>query len=910
MTRFNKLLRVVLRFLLVWAVDAISLMITALLLPSIALVAQQDQSRLAVAASAALVLGLVNFLIRPIILLVARPFGLVVTFVVGFFVNAAALLITAALLPGLQISGLLPALIGGLVLAAINTLLAGLLTVDDADSFYEQRIRRLAQQNPFRGANSAENGLLVMEIDGLSYRHMEQALARGYMPTLQTMIDSGGYALSQMDCGLPSQTSSGQAGILFGDNYDIPAFRWFDKQQQKLYVSSSDAAELNRRYATGNGLAHGGSSINNMFDGDAEKSMLTLSRLRADTPEEGKRRAEDAYLLMLNPYFFMRTFVLFLGEAIRDLWQAFKQKQAGVWPRLNRLKGGYPLKRAATTVLLRDVAHSLVILDIMRGSPSIYTTFVGYDKVAHFSGPWSDDAFSVLRRFDREVAHIRDILQRRALRPYELILLSDHGHASGPTFLQRYQMDLKTFIQQQMPQGATVVQTAGGDDGASNVVAIGTELQYVCEQGLGGRAGQAVAKRAGELSQRSAEELQDAIDVTQTAEADVIVCATGNLAHVYFDFVPRKATLGELNSAYPGMVNALIAHEGIGFVVVHGDDGEALVVGKHGQRHLVTGEINGEDPLLPYAVGSTPPVNKRSRGAGLSGQAPVDVRAWQVRRLAEFPNAGDLIINSTLYADGTVAAFEELIGNHGGLGGEQTDSFILHPAAMAVPPTRTSADFHAILAGRRGLPPAAAPESTQPDEVDPWSFSVLWQGVADVPTWLSRAGRTIFLDKSTFREVIDDPYSTGPALLIGLGAAVLASLFRVGWFDPLNMAAMVSLWLVAVLALWGAGRMLGGIGSFTETLRACGFASSANYIFLLGVFTPVRPLTSLIALVVSLSATWLGVAEAHQLRGWRALALPLILTVVSFAGLVVINQLVNGAKLTLQSIGQILGLVP
>ena len=83
-------------------------------------------------------------------------------------------------------------MIGGLVLAAVNTFLAGLLTVDDADSFYEQRIRRLAQRNPFPSANSAENGLLVMEIDGLSYRHMEQALALGYMPTLQTMIDEWG----------------------------------------------------------------------------------------------------------------------------------------------------------------------------------------------------------------------------------------------------------------------------------------------------------------------------------------------------------------------------------------------------------------------------------------------------------------------------------------------------------------------------------------------------------------------------------------------------------------------------------------------------------------------------------------------------------------------------------------------
>ena len=42
---------------------------------------------------------------------------------------------------------------------------------------------------------------------------------------------------------------------------------------------AADAAELNARYANGNGLMRGGSSINNMLDGDAEKSMLTLANL-------------------------------------------------------------------------------------------------------------------------------------------------------------------------------------------------------------------------------------------------------------------------------------------------------------------------------------------------------------------------------------------------------------------------------------------------------------------------------------------------------------------------------------------------------------------------------------------------------------------------------------------------------
>ena len=42
-------------------------------------------------------------------------------------------------------------------------------------------------------------------------------------------------------------------------------------------VSSKDAPEINNRYAKGNGLLRGGSSINNMMNGDAEKSVLTLA---------------------------------------------------------------------------------------------------------------------------------------------------------------------------------------------------------------------------------------------------------------------------------------------------------------------------------------------------------------------------------------------------------------------------------------------------------------------------------------------------------------------------------------------------------------------------------------------------------------------------------------------------------
>jgi hypothetical protein len=163
--------------------------------------------------------------------------------------------------------------------------------------------------------------------------------------------------------------------------------------------------------------------------------------------------------------------------------------------------------------------------------------------------------------------------------------------------------------------------------------------------------------------------------------ADVTFCGSGNLAQVYFHRFPQRATISELNRAYPNLIDALVQHEGVGLVVVADDTGVPLALGPRGARNLHTGDVTGDDPLALY------------------GDA--ELRAWQVRRLSDYPCAGDLTIISTVYPDNTVAALEELIGVHGGLGGEQTDSFLLHPADMVVPPTRSSTDIFALLNARR-----------------------------------------------------------------------------------------------------------------------------------------------------------------------------------------------------------------
>ena len=868
--------RSLLHLVIVWFIDAISLLATAFILPGITIIATADASQFVVAAAAALVLGIVNLLIRPLILLLALPLGFIAVFIVGFLVNAVVLLITAGLLPGFGVDGLLSAILGGIVLSAINTIITTILLADDNDSFYQGVVERLAARSPYPMEDDPTPGLVMMEIDGLSYWHLQKALDEGLMPTLSEMIEKDGYVVSHIDCGLPSQTSACQAGIMFGDNYDIPAFRWYDKDQGRLMVSGHDAAEINARYANGNGLMRGGTSINNMMNGDAANSLLTLADILAGSSEEKRQRADAIYLLMVNPFFFMRTLVLFIGEVLVELWEGWKQRRADVQPRLNRLHGGYPLVRAATTVFMRDISAYLTVTEIIRGTPVLYVTWPGYDEVAHHSGPWTSDAFKVLSRYDQTIGMVRDYIARKAPRPYELILLSDHGQSFGATFLQRYDYDLKTFIESKLPEGTSVVQTSGGDEGSLSVGAMAAELENVQNQGKGGVVGGTMLKQT-----RGFLEKQSATDADEpTSAANVTVCGSGNIAQVYFDLQPRKITISELNAAYPGMVDALIQHEGVGFVVGYEDDGEPAVFGKNGARNLHNGAIVGEDPLVAY------------------GDA--DFRAKQVRRIADFPHAGDLIVNSTVYPDGTVAAMEELIGNHGGLGGEQTDAFLFHPPDLDVPQTSNSADVFAILNARRDratLPVRPQPAPAQ-QEVDAWSLATLGQGFTRTRGWVGKMLRAMVLDRNAYREIVEDPYMTGPALLIGVLASLIAGLVVAGGLDLAQMGVRVGIWILDVVIIFLAARILGGKGSFTATLRGLGFAHAVFIYEIIGLIPVLSNFARVITLILSFMAIWIAAVEAHKLKGWRSLIFPIVAILVPIIGFVILAILAEGAAFT------------
>ena len=873
------------RFAILWFVDALSLLATSWVLPGLTLTAVNGASLLTVAIAAAFMLAIVNLLIRPIVFLLARPLGWIAMFVIGFLVNALAIWLTAWLMPGFEVT-ILAAVVGGIVFAFFNAVLTGILDVDEEGSWYQNRIEKQAKEHPYDSANEPGRGLMMLEIDGLSYWHIKEAIDRGLMPALSQMMAEDGYVLSHVECGLPSMTSSCQAGIMFGDNHDIPAYRWYDKEKKKLYVSASDATELNARYAHGQGLMRRGSSIMNMMAGDAEKSLFTMANMWSGSEAEKKRRAQDVALLMLNPYFLMRMLVLFFWETGRELWEAFKQKVKNVQPRLNRLEHGYPFVRAAMCGLMRDMSANIAILDMMRGAPSIYMLYLGYDEVAHHSGPWTDDAFGDLKRLDKTFARLHRVVKEKAPRPYSFIILSDHGQSFGATFKQRYGMDIKEFIEQQLPHGTSVTQSIGGDTGAMGLQSMAGELTNMQQTGTTGAFSSTLAKQGEKLAKKGSEvDQKDASNV----QAAVTAYGSGNAAQVYFDLFPRKIKLSELETAYPGMVDALVAHEGLGMVLGYEDDMTAVVLGKGGKRNLHSGAVTGADPVAPYAP------------ADGHGAATLDTRIWQLKRVMDFPSAGDLWLISTVYPDGTVAALEELVGSHGGVGGEQTDAFLFHPSDIVVPETRCSTDVFHVLDSHRNAP-VIAPSVRAEDLVPDWAPSTLLAGLGRVSRWIGLALRCLMLDRSAYQEVVKDPYMTGPALLIMLVTVAVANILLYKGFNLLHVLGAYAIWIGTAIIIFFAGWFLSRRGAFPKTFRALGFAQVVTVLEIFSIYPPIRSAVHAIVFFAGILTVWMGAATAHELKGWRAALFPIIAILVFVLGSMLINSLLTGAEFTLQAL--------
>jgi hypothetical protein len=311
--------------------------------------------------------------------------------------------------------------------------------------------------------------------------------------------------------------------------------------------------------------------------------------------------------------------------------------------------------RAAMCVIVRDLIVFGVLTDMMRGRPAVYATFSSYDEVAHHSGLERADTLEALRKLDQQFGRIARA-RPYAPRPYEIVVLSDHGQTQGATFKQRHGYGLDELVERSLSRGR-VSGFAGGDEQNAMV-------QHAVNEATGTKEKQ---RPKNDVSQR-----------------DVVVLGSGNLGLVYLMEVDRRLTGEEIDERHPDLIPALRAHPHIGWLLVRSAEHGAVVLGPAGVNYLDEQRTEGVDPLAAFSA----------------------TAARHLLRTDGFAHVADIMVGS--FYDPVLdegCAFEELISFHGGLGGPQTRAFILAPARLPLPadPIVGAAAVHAVLSEWRRM---------------------------------------------------------------------------------------------------------------------------------------------------------------------------------------------------------------
>jgi hypothetical protein len=595
--------------------------------------------------------------------------------------------------PGINVDDVLVAFLASWVYALVMTLISWLFSIN-TQNYLVVHAARLNVRRPHGAVapppeereEAPVPGVLFVQIDGMPAPVLENEIRSGNLPTISRWIRSGSHTWTEWQARVPSTTPVSQAGLLHGSTEGIPAFRWYERDRGRLMVANHppDAALIESRLSDGRGLlADDGVSISNLFSGDAPTSLLTMSGLKNRRAGLGPSYSYAAFFT--HPAGFLRAVLVTFGEMVKEVFQGRRQVRRDVQPRVDR-KGAYIALRGVTNGFLRDLNVALVVEAMLTGARSIYVDFVDYDEIAHHAGVTRPESLAALFGIDSVLASLEAFVASGATpRPYHVVLVSDHGQSQGSTFRQRYGQSLEEYVASLMSDGgsdATAAATAEVEAWGpvniflSQLSTQGSVPSRLTRRALRGRDAESALGPTSAEQERAASSTRDGgraspIDDGRAAPTDgappeggaggrppLVVIGSGNLGGIWFARERRRLLLSDIERLHPGLTQSLASHPGVGFIVVMSEGGP-VAVGAEGTHLLPTGEVAGTDPL---------------HGFGQDAAA-------EFCRVAEFEHAPDIYVNS-LYDPvlDEVAAFEELVGCHGGLGGWQTRPILVHPA--------------------------------------------------------------------------------------------------------------------------------------------------------------------------------------------------------------------------------------
>ena len=513
------------------------------------------------------------------------------------------------------------------------------MTADDlflgAQAAIDRLVRRLRL-----GAAPVSDGrrLLIVQIDGLSRAVLDHALARGHMPVLRGLVESGESRLRPMTVGMPTSTPAFQMATMYGVQPDIPGFHYHDKRRRTdiHFPRAGHAAFVEASQAMGRaGILRGGSVYGCAFTGGAVNDFFSFARLtRPRAP--GLLRVVTAFVLV--GWVAAKCAALTGAELVRMLGRIARR------PSQRRAAWLWFKKRVAVSVWTRQWFTFAVARDIYDGVPAVYVNYLDYDEGAHAFGPRSGHAIAGLRAVDRSLRQIRRALRRVPGYRYDLYVLADHGQAASTPYSglaggRRFE---RVFFDEILGMPAAAGDEEPAIDAAPDAAAVARAAPRSGEDGL-------------DLG------FEPYLDVREACErGGVRVVSAGPNAFVYFLDTPEPVLLEAIEARWPGVPALVSKSAGVGFVLVRAKDGPVCFW--RGQAHRLADPESG-----PFATREDRAVILRDLTA-----------------LMAMPSAGDLVIYGTDAPEGHVSYIDEM-GAHAGPSPEELHTFVVAPSAAPVP---------------------------------------------------------------------------------------------------------------------------------------------------------------------------------------------------------------------------------
>ena len=614
---------------------------------------------------------------------------IIFTFGIGsIFINAIIFYIAAYFIPGVS-TGFYGSFQVPIMMAIATTFVTNITNTNYYDSYIKNILKYALKQKKY---SKMYPGVIMLEIDGLSENTLKIAIEKGFMPNIKSWIDNKSHTLKGWETDLSSQTGASQAGILHGNNEDIVAYRWVEKENNNQIVVSgklSDAPKIEKRISNGEGLLVDGISVANMFSGDSKIPTFTSSHLNSLKNTYSK----SLNAVFLDAYNFQRLIVLFLWDIILEFKSQIVHKIKNIQPRIRRTIV-YAAVRAGANIVLRDATTDVLTSEILAGNiDTAYATYMGYDEIAHHSGVHDDDVWKVLKNIDLQFSKLTSAIEMSD-RDYRIVVLSDHGQTNGATFKQRYGITLGDYVRKFLPDDMVIFKNEHNIDHFRDAVIPENRQIRNIKDKIGNihddlfeeikplqEIKEEVEKRKppmifeNEQYKNIRNKYANSLDyirghesieqsTKKAKDSELIVLGSGNMGLIYLTQWNRRLSYEEIVMLFPDLIPGLVKHSGIGFILVNSMSNGGMIIGENGIYYLETDEIVGENPLDGFGENASK----------------------HLKRQNSFNHMPDILVNS-FYDEkhDEVCAFEELIGSHGGLGGDQSKPFILYPSQWEDP---------------------------------------------------------------------------------------------------------------------------------------------------------------------------------------------------------------------------------